>query len=212
MEDKPTIKITKCTDESLVRLAASYTMGRESKITLKRAYKSEHSIIRTQLFAIESRNIPLFVSTHLIRHHVGSQPFQLTCREDLTKNPTFKAHIDTLRDEIVAGDIDKAVAHLEWIESHFDRYTPVNLLIFANAQSLIDMAKLRLCFKASVQTREWFGRIKEELKSADPDLYPYLVPKCVYRGGICCEPKCCGYNKTDLFKKALDNYKLLFVD
>lgn len=204
--------VKKQTSEDLVRLAASYTSGSESKITLKRAYKTEHSIIRTQIFTIEMKEIPLFVSTHFIRHHVGSQPFQLTCRIDRKGgNNHFVERIDEINEYLAKGEIDKALPILEWLKDNADRYTKVNLLLFANAQSLIDMSKLRLCSNASPETRELFGLIKAEIAKVDPDLAPFLVSKCIYRGGICCENKCCGFNKTEVFAKQLAQYKLLFV-
>ncbi len=88
----------------------------------------------------------------------------------------------------------------------------MNLLLLINAQALIDVAKLRLCTKASTETRELFQIIKDRIAEIDPDLAPLLVPKCIYRGGICCEQKCCGYNKTALFQKELARYKLLVMN
>lgn len=214
MENKPNIIVKKHTGVELVQLAASFTSGHESKITLKRAYKTEHSIIRTQIFTIECYGIPLFVSTHFIRHHVGSQPYQLTCRIDRPGggNPHLKERIAEVNALLADGKIEEACDILDWLADNSDRYTKVNLLLFANAQSLIDMAKLRLCTKASPETRELFLAIKTKIAEVDPDLAPFLVKKCVCRGGICCEQKCCGYNKTDMFKKELEQYRLLFVN
>lgn len=205
------IIVTKRTDGDLMRLAASYTTGSESKISLTRAYRSEHSIIRTQIFTIEVKGLPLFVSTHLIRHHVGSQPFQLTCRIDRKGgNNHFKEKIDHINALIAAGDTAEAARLLEWLKDNADRYTKVNLLLLVNAQGLIDMAKQRLCSMASPETRQLFVRIVRAVAKADPELAPFLVRKCVYRGGICGEPKSCGFNKTALFRKELEGYKSLF--
>lgn len=213
MEDKYKIIVNKHTGLELVQLAASFTSGHESKITLKRAYKTEHSIIRTQIFSVECYHIPLFVSTHFIRHHVGSQPYQLTCRIDRPGggNPHFKERIAEVNRLLAEGKIDEACNILEWLSENADRYTKVNLLLIANAQAFIDMAKLRLCTMASAETRKLFEIIKSKIADVDPDLAPYLVRKCIYRGGICCEHKCCGYNKTELFQKELAQYKLLFI-
>jgi len=156
----------------------------------------------------------LFVSTHFIRHHVGSQPYQLTCRIDRPGggNPHLKERIAEVNALLADGKIAEACGILDWLADNSDRYTKVNLLLFANAQGLIDMAKLRLCTQASPETRELFQAIKAKIADVDPDLAPFLVRKCVYRGGICCEQKCCGYNKTELFKKELEHYKLQFVN
>lgn len=208
------IVVKKHTGVELVQLAASFTSGHESKITLKNAYKTEHSIIRTQIFTVECYGIPLFVSTHFIRHHVGSQPYQLTCRIDRPGggNPHLKERIAEVNNLLSEGKIDEACDILDWLADNSDRYTKVNLLLFANAQAFIDMAKLRLCAKASAETRELFQIIKDEIAKIDPDLAPFLVTKCIYRGGICCEQKCCGYNKSVMFQKELAKYKLLFMN
>lgn len=204
--------VKKHTGEDLVKLAASFTSGHESKITLKRAYRTEHSIIRTQIFTVECYGIPLFVSTHFIRHHVGSQPYQLTCRIDRPSggNPHLKERIAEVNELLADGKITEACDILDWLADNSDRYTKVNLLLFANAQAFIDMAKLRLCSKASAETQGLFNVIKDGIKKVDPDLAPFLVRKCVYRGGICCELKCCGFNKTEAFNRQLASYKALF--
>lgn len=73
-----------------------------------------------------------------------------------------------------------------------DRYTPVNHRFIANAESLMHIARRRLCFQASKETRDVVKLIKEEIRKVDPDLAHFMVPNCVYRGGICPEPKPCG--------------------
>ena len=73
--DKIVVSAVKLTDVDLLRSAASTTIGHESQITLERAYALGHSIIRTQLFWVECKNIPLFVASQLVRSHVGVQFF-----------------------------------------------------------------------------------------------------------------------------------------
>jgi hypothetical protein len=73
-----------------------------------------------------------------------------------------------------------------------DRYTLVNHRFLANAEALLNMARRRLCFQASPETRETMIAIKEAVRKIDPDLAHYMVPNCAYRGGICPEPKPCG--------------------
>lgn len=72
------------------------------------------------------------------------------------------------------------------------RYTPVNHRFIANAEAILDMARRRLCFKASPETRDTMISVKEAIRIVDPDLAHWMVPHCVYRGGICPEPKPCG--------------------
>jgi hypothetical protein len=77
-----------------------------------------------------------------------------------------------------------------------DRMTPVNHRFIANAEALLNMARRRLCFKASPETRDVMLMIKEAIREVDPDLAYYMVPNCIYRGGICPEPKPCGNYKV----------------
>lgn len=205
------ISVEKCTDERIMRESCEMTFLGKSSMSLKKMYACEHSPCRTQIFWIRLYDIPLFCSTQLLRHHVGSQPFQLTCRKDRNGgNNHFQEKIGQIIDLINHGRNRDAIAILEWLEENADRYTKVNLGLFINAQSLIDMSQERLCSNASPETREIFIAIKAEIAKVDPDLDLFLVPSCIYRGGICNRLKKCGFNKTDLFNKQLENYKKLF--
>ena len=99
---------------------------------------------------------------------------------------------------------------LTFLQNNADRYTPVNLGLLINSQSLIDMAKLRLCKQAHKETIEVFTAIKNEISKNDPELAAMMVKKCVYRNGLCCESKCCGYNNSPNFKKELSEYLFNF--
>lgn len=219
------VSVRKLTDIELMHSACETTSGLHSGVSLSGIYKSEHSPARTQLFWITLENVKLFVASHFVRHHVGSVPFQLTQREDRRKGGnTFLSKCDSIvgkLDEAVAlvndgKKIDTAYKIIEaeealrdlWKTS--DRNTRVNLSILVNAQSLIDMAKLRLCKKSHVETIKAFECIKTKIKEVDSSLAELLVKKCVYRGGICGELKCCGYNKTQEFKVELGEYMHLF--
>ena len=83
-----------------------------------------------------------------------------------------------------------------------DRYTPVNHRILCNAEAILNMAKKRLCYQASPETREVMLMIKAELETVDPDLAYHMVPNCVFRGGICSEPKPCGNYQVERFEPA----------
>jgi hypothetical protein len=69
-------------------------------------------------------------------------------------------------------------------------------LIDINCQGLIDMARKRLCFRASDKTREIMLAIKKSLSEGDnymQVLGRLLEPNCLYRGGYCFESdKSCG--------------------
>lgn len=217
------VSVRKLTDEALMREACEMTFLGESHQSLLSIYKSEHSPVRTQIFWITLKNIPLYISTHLIRHHVGSIPFQLTCRNDRPGgDPGLPAKVDAIKAQLTEllshfhkGGVYTAVQHeewtricdeLDWLKDNSDRKTPVNLGICVNAQSLIDMAKLRLCSQASEGTRIVFRAVKEKISEVDPDLAQMMVPKCIYRGSICGEPRCCGFNGTPKFREELKQY------
>ena len=75
------IKVTKITDESLMRKACSFTSGKESKASLKKMYASEHSPCRTQMFVVEMIGIPTYASVHYTRHHIGVEHFVKSNRD-----------------------------------------------------------------------------------------------------------------------------------
>jgi hypothetical protein len=161
------IEIKKLTDINLAREACTATTinKKESKISLDKIYMCEHSPIRTQLFWIKMIDIYNFVSVHLVRHKIGVEHFVESHREDRGGS------------------------------GQENRYSLVTHCMLINAESLINIMKKRLCNKASKETQEVATLIKEEIKKIDYDLYKYLVPTCVYRGGICPELKSCGFNK-----------------
>jgi len=158
------ITITKLTDVALARTACRYTMHSqsESKMTLADLYRCEHSPIRTQIFSVEMQEIPSFVSTHFVRHSVG-----------------VSHYVQTMRDDRGA-------------RGPADRDTPVNHMMIANAQSLLNMARKRLCYKAHPSTRLLMEHITDHRRAVDPELAERMVPECLYRGWICYEQKMCG--------------------
>lgn len=83
-----------------------------------------------------------------------------------------------------------------------DRYTLVNHRFIANAESLMHIARRRLCYQASTETRDAVILIKNEIELIDPDLAYYMVPNCVYRGGYCPEPRPCGNYKVKKYDPA----------
>lgn len=209
------INITKLTDVDLLRKANAFTTGRSSKMTLADAYKYGHSPIRTQLFWIELTDIPLFVASQLVRSHVGVQFFQKSKRTDRGGEDFFAVCNDLAEDVMAIQEVDVCASNktgrfqemlrdeILTLPQRFDRRQPTDLAFLANAEALINMAHKRLCRMASVETRGVFERIKEEVKAVDPDLHRHLVPMCVFRNGLCTEPKSCGFIKTKRGMEAL---------
>lgn len=218
------VTVTKYTDDLLIRKACSKTFNGDSKQSLLSAYKSEHSPSRTQMFWIECDNIPLYVSTHLLRHHVGMQPYALTHRIDRDGGgydlSALNNEVNSLQKKLLISEKEVDKAHisnkisekLKFISENCGRNAPTDLGMWANAQSLIDMAKYRACLMASLDTRNVFSAIKREIKAIDNDLADMLVKKCVYRNGICGEPTPCGYNKSNTFKEEISVYLSCFSD
>ena len=82
----------------------------------------------------------------------------------------------------------------------------VEMELEANAQALINMGRKRLCTQASPETRQVMQAIKDEVSKRDKFLAGVIVRECVYRNGLCPEMESCGYNKTNAFKKELEEY------
>ena len=167
---KSTIKLVDMTGLQYFKAACETTSGREITSIERlhhlkqRMYIAEHSPIRMREFWIHIANIPTFVATHLVRHHVGVDHYQLSHRFDKTQVPNEQS----------------------------TRMTPTNISMHVNAQSLINMARKRLCGKASAETRLVMNVIKQAVSVLDPDLASVMVPECVYRD-FCPEEKTCGY-------------------
>ena len=173
------IEVSKLTDLGLLRgmINECDPSVSDSQMTLKNAYKRQHSIIRTQLFYIKMLDIPSFVSVHLVRHGaVGQYHYVSSNRSDWTGSP------DTM----------------------VTRESPVNHMMILNAQHLIDICKVRLCGAAHVKTRNVVEKIREEVLNVDEDLANMLVPQCYYYG-YCPEVNCCGKVKRSI-KWRLRNY------
>jgi len=158
------ISVEKITTVELARRACQFTMHSQadSMISLGKLYRCEHSPMRTQMFWVEMRGIPNFVSVHFVRHKVGVEHY-----------------VQTMRDDRGAGEIA-------------NRLTPTNHAMLANAAALISMARKRLCRKAHSATVTAMELILDGVAEVDRDLAAYMVPECIYRGGVCHELKPCG--------------------
>ncbi len=167
------VVITKLTDLPLAINACEMTrhIGQKTTaMTLAKLYRCEHSPIRTQLFWIELREIPTFVSVHLVRHKIGVEHYVESNRDDRGGSETVT------------------------------RDTPVNHGMLINAQAIIAISQKRLCYAAHRKTVAVWTRIKKEMKQIDPDLSAAMVPACVYRGGICPELKECKVGLSKVMK------------
>lgn len=147
----------------------------------KQMILSEHSPLRELEFDIKMYGIPYWVSNHFVRH-VHAQPFVSTSRPDITGSKVSRH--DMRQDDLV------------------------NLQLSLNAQEIINISKLRLCNKASEETREVWYKVLDEVARIEPLLASACVPQCVYRG-FCPEPKSCGRDKISMFPIIRKFYKNL---
>lgn len=195
------IRVTKLTDVNLLQKCASFTTGKDCQMSLKRAYASGHSIIRSQIFVIELTAIHLFVASQLVRSHVGIQYFQRSRRTDRGGEDFSEVCNNIAEDvknlhrtipEVMDACIENICDDINRLPDNFDRYAPTDLCFIANAEALINMAHKRLCKKASPETRDLVMKIRDYILGVDPQLAQFMVPACVHQG-FCREPKSCGY-------------------
>ena len=153
------------------------TMGKETKTMptsdfVRRLLVARHSPIRELRFSYVIRDIPYWVSVHLVRHHVGFQPYVQSQRNDRQSN----------------YDREKA-----------PQDAPVTMRITVNAEALLTLANKRLCMKASPETREVVQRMCNLAEKVMPELKGLLVPMCEYNHA-CYEIKSCGRYEEERMK------------
>jgi len=169
---------------SSVLNAARTTVGKEeinkepTSNWKKRMLLAEHSPIRFILINWKWLSLRSWVSVHFVRHKIGIEHFVKTQRTDRTGMARDKFPQDALVDH-------------ECI---------------ANAQSLINISRKRLCSTASPETREAWKLLLSDLRDKEPELVSVCVPECVYRG-FCPELKCCGYAETITYQQRLMEYR-----
>lgn len=209
------IKVRKLTDADLLREANGFTTGHESHMSLAMAYRTAHSPIRTQLFWIEMRDIPLFVASQFVRSHVGVQFFQRSRRTD-RGGADFRNVCKSIACELMeAGDngdwdaIPKIADKVDALPEQFDRYAPTDLAFIINAEAIMNMSAKRLCSKASKETREIWQQTLDLIEEADPDLVKFCKRPCVL-SGVCRESKSCGFMASEEYIAQRRFYKALF--
>lgn len=117
---------------------------------------SEHSPIRLIRVLWRWRAIPYWVAMHFARHWLGWDKWIGTQRSDRTGES---------RD-------DKGQSAL------------VPMDVCANAQSLINVSRFRLCYQSSEETRKHMEDVKEQIfRKGERELSDVMVPNCVYRSG-----------------------------
>ena len=151
------------------------TMGKESWTPptsefVRKLLVARHSPIRELRFSYVIRDVPYWVTVHLVRHHVGFQPYVQSQRNDRQ------------------SDYDRTKAPQD---------APVTMRLTLNAEALMNLANKRLCMKASPETREVVQRMCALAEKVMPELRGLLVPMCDYHGGVCHEIQSCGRGKNE---------------
>lgn len=142
---------------------------------------AEHSPIRLVEYDWTWEDIKQYVSVHFVRHHIGVEKFVHSQRED-------RRELAVKRDDLPQGSLN-------------------DMDMTANAQSIINISRKRLCNCASRETREAWIQVIEEIRKIDPILAEKSVPECLYRG-FCPEfMNGCGYDKTNKFQDDLIRYR-----
>jgi hypothetical protein len=132
---------------------------------------SEHSSDRSVKYRVYVEDIPYFAHTHIIRHHVGFEPYVYSQRDDLGLYET--------------SDRDK-----------LPQDTPINFMFDANAQALVTIARKRLCYKSHRFAQKVFEQLRVALVYSGDDydrvLGNLLMRPCSWWAGYCAEPSPCG--------------------
>lgn len=170
---------------------ARITVGKEdlnkepSEAFKKAILISEHSPIRKLMFEVTWEDIPYWVGMHLRTHHIGFKSGD----DDLY-------FVQTQRSDRTQSD-----------RNELPQDAPIKLRVILNAQTLINVSRVRLCHLASIETRKAWQMLVDKIGLFEPELGRLCVPNCLYRG-LCPEgDKSCGYNKTGNGKKSLKSYQ-----
>lgn len=152
-------------DWLLVKQAALETVGKEAKTAPTLQWKKEilearHSPIRLLHFVFDLRDIPYWVSVHLVRH-VHAQPFVKSQRNDRQD---------------------------EYDRNSAPQDAPVNMMWEINGEELQAIANKRLCLMAAKETRDVVQQMCNLVTEHCPEFKDVLVPYCQYNE-ICHEMK-----------------------
>lgn len=164
-----------------VRDDCRFTMGKPSDgkepshAWKRKILISEHSPIRDISFKWNWMSIKHWVTVHWVRHKW--EKFVRTQRSDRTGIP---------RDQLPQDE-------------------PQDFRGEANIQHLIDTMRKRLCFCASMETRQYAEDLKLAIHEVQPEIGDVLVPNCIYRCG-------CPEMMQDPKKKCRFYENMVFID
>ena len=133
----------------------------------RKILRARHSPIRYLRYSFYLHDIPSWVSVHLVRHHVGCQPYVKSQRNDRQ------------------SEYDRNAARQDM---------PVDMIWDLNAEALITVAEKRMCLLASYETRAVVMKMCDLAEEATPEIENYLRPRC-QKYGVCEEMYRCGVMK-----------------
>lgn len=185
--------------------------------------KLGHSPIREQRYLITFRDVPQFVTGHIIRHDKfanvgvrskrvdrGSEDFRVECENVTDTLETQCDNISEARYDIAVEHIRDMIDIIKEFPVRFDRMSPFSFVFDTNAEEIINISRTRLCYgTVSYETRLLWENVLELLEEIDPDLVKLCKRPCVWHG-FCRESKCCGYMTTDAYKEERDDFVGLF--
>ena len=139
---------------------ALVTMGKEAKVApsldwKRKMLKSRHSPIRYLQFSFYLKDIPTWVSVHLVRH-VHAQPYVKSQRNDRQ------------------SEYDRNAARQD---------APVDMIFDVNAEEFMTICNKRLCMKASKETRMVVQMMCDLVGKKNFEFLPFMVPNCKYLNG-----------------------------
>lgn len=152
-------------DWMMVKRCALVTIGKQPVTPPNADWKHDilearHSPIRELKFVFYLHDVPSWVATHLVRHHVGCQPYVKSQRNDRQ------------------AEYDRNAARQD---------APVDMIWSMNAEALMTIANKRLCKQASEETRNVVKTMCKLVLEVCPEFEGLLVPMCRYHGGVCHE-------------------------
>ena len=130
----------------------------------RKILRARHSPIRYLMYSYYLHGVPYWVSVHLVRHHVGVQPYVRSQRNDR----------QSLYDRNAARQDE-----------------PVDMIWDVNAEALITISEKRLCNQAAAETLNVVKEMCKLAKTATPEIADCLKPVCA-KYGVCYEMYPCG--------------------
>ena len=141
---------------------------------------SRHSPVYGLSYTFQFDNLPSWISVQLTRSSIGIHHIVKSQRNDIQK------------------DYDRRKAPQD---------SPVSHRIVANPVAIMNTSNKRLCYTASLETRNVWKLFLDKLNEIAPELAILCVKPCVMMNGLCTEVfSNCRFNTTSQFNKEVDNY------